>query len=71
MLFVITKQKTIQVSISKWETLLLNLELKMQVMCRIFNDRIIHIQTHTILDGGITRISHGATLKKWLDDLRA
>ena len=60
MLFVIIVQEIIQVSTAKWEILLPNRVMDKQITCQIFNVKIIHTQTRTILYGGTTPTSHGA-----------
>ena len=69
MLFVIIVQEIIQVSTAKWEILLPNRVMDKQITCQIFNVKIIHTRTHTILDGGITPTSHGDITKGWLNHL--
>ena len=63
MLFVIIVQEIIQVSIAKWEILLPNRVMDKKITCQIFNVKIIHTRTRTILDGGITPTFHGAITK--------
>ena len=69
MLFVIIVQEIIQVSTAKWEILLPNRVMDKQITCQIFNIKIIHTRTCTIVDGGITPTSHGAITKGWLNHL--
>ena len=69
MLFVIIVQEIIQVSTAKSEIILPNRIMDKQITCQIFNVKIIHTRTRTILDGGITPTSHGAITKGWLNHL--
>ena len=69
MLFVIIVQEIIQVSTAKWEILLPNRVMDKQITCQIFNVKIIHTRTRTILDGRFTQTSHGAITKGRLNHL--